>query len=277
MSSLSFTTLAPRGGPRTQSCDRVLQFESTKKLPNEILALGEAERVYAPSPFAARLGSWRHVFAFGLVAGIAGLYALIFLDLQRKGQLNQLADPMILAVFGGLGAVFVGVAIWMTGLKPTTATVYFYHEAAVVAEGDQLTLIPWQLLLWLPGQILTAQGHKFYCGRMQNHDRFEEAIWERSAEFWVPEALKKVHAGETVTCGDLSVSASGIGWKDKTATWEEVTRLVIVHGRVYRLNIGTRGALWDFATIDLYQVPNARAIERLIAEVAPPRLLKPAA
>jgi hypothetical protein len=33
----------------------------------------------------------------------------------------------------------------------------------------------------------------------------------------------------------------------------------------------------NFATIDLYQVPNARAIERLIAEVAPSRLLKPAA
>jgi hypothetical protein len=111
---------------------------------------------------------------------------------------------------------------------------------------------------------------------MEDHDRFEEAIWERSAELWVPEALKKVRAGETVTCGELSVSASAIGWKGKTATWEEVTRLVIVLGQVYRMSISTRAASWKSATIDLYQVPNARAVEQLISQVAPSRLLKSA-
>ena len=276
MSSLSFASFASSGGLRTQACDRVQQFDASE-LPSEIAALGEAERIYAPSPVAAKLGSWRHACAFGMVAGIAGLFALIFLDLQRKGQLDQLADPGVFGVFGIIGASCVGVAIWMTRLKPTTATVFFYRQAAVVAEGDRLTLIPWQHLLWLPGQILTAEGHKFYCGWMEDHDRFEEAIWARSEEFWVPSALKRVRAGETVTAGDLAVSASGIGWKGKTASWDDVTQLVIVVGRVFRLNISTRASsLRSWANIDMYQVPNARAMERLISQVAPSRLLKPA-
>ena len=159
-------------------------------------------------------------------------------------------------------------------LKRTTATVFFYRQAAVVADGDRLVLIPWQHLLWLPGKILTPEGDVFHCGWMQDHDRFEEAIWALSEEFWVPAALKKIQAGQAVPCGDLGISASGITWKGKTAAWEDIARLVIIVGRAYRLNIATKGSWIDWASIDLHQVPNARAIERLISQLAPDRLLK---
>lgn len=276
MNSLSFASLAPSGGLRTQACDRVQQFDASD-LPSEIAALGQAERVYAPNPIAFKLAGWRHLLAFLVVAVIGGLFALIFIGLKQRNQLDQLADPAAWFTFGIIGATAIGVAIWLTTIRATTATVFFYRQAAVVAEGDRLTLIPWQHLLWLPGQILTAEGHKFLCGWMEDHDRFEEAIWARSEEFWVPAALKRVRAGETVTAGDLAVSTSAIGWKGKTASWDDVTQLIILIGRVFRLNISTRASsLRWWASIDMHQVPNARAMERLISQVAPARLLKPA-
>jgi hypothetical protein len=274
MSSLTFAPLGSFSEYSTSACDRVLHFDGSGGMPAEIAALGEAEAIYEPNQIAYKLAGWRHLLAFLVVAVIGGLIALVFVGLAQRGELDQLADPTVWVAFGIIGATAVGVAIWLTTLKRTTATVFFYRQAAVVAEENRLSLIPWQHLLWLPGKILTDDGSTFYCGWMQDHDRFEEAIWAHSDEFWVPAALKKIQAGQTVTCGDLGISGSGITWKGKTASWEDVSRLVIVVGRWYRMNIATSGSWIEWASIDLYQVPNARAIERLISHVAPPRLLK---
>jgi hypothetical protein len=264
------STAAAGGGAR----DGILQFDAGD-VPPEIEALGAPERVHKPSPLGGTLASCRYLFAFLLVGGIGSLFAIIFLELQKKGQLDQLADPYAWTAFGIIGAVALAGAVWLTRIKPATATVFFYAKAAVIADADKLTLIPWQHLLWLPGRILTSEGHAFTCGWMEDHDRFEEAIWERSAEHWVPAALKKVKAGETVTTGDLSLSATHIGVAGKLAAWEEVTSLVIIVGRRYQLNVFTTSWL-AWAEVQLHKVPNARAVERLISSIAPPRLLQPA-
>jgi hypothetical protein len=258
------------GGSR----DGILQFDDGD-VPSEIQALGAPQRVHKPNPLAAKLAGWRYLFAFLLVGGLGSLYALIFLELQKRGQLDQLVDPYAWFTFGIIGAVAVGAAIWLVRLRPATATVFFYPTAAVIADAGKLTLIPWDQLLWLPGRILTSEGHSFACGWMEDHDRFEEAIWERSAEHWVPAALAKVKAGQTVKAGELAVSAAQIGYAGKTAAWEEVTNMILIHGRRYQLNVYTQSWI-AWAEINLYTIPNARAIERLLSSIAPPRLLKPA-
>jgi hypothetical protein len=252
--------------------DGILQF-GAGDVPPEIEALGSPERVHKPSPIGATLGSCRYLFAFLIVLVVGSMFAIVIVEEQKKGQLSQLTDPLVLVVSGIIGASVVGAAIWLTRLKPATATVFFYQEAAVIADANKLTLIPWKHLLWLPGRIFTSEGHNFRCGWMEDHDRFEEAIWERSAEHWVPAALKKVKAGETVMAGDLSLSATHIGFAGKIAAWDEVTSLVIIVGRRYQLNVFTTSWL-AWAEVQLHKIPNARAVERLLTTIAPARLLK---
>ena len=256
------------------SRDGVLQFDAGD-VPAEIEALGPPERVHKPHTLGQKLAGWRYLFACLLVGGIGSLFAIIFLELQKKGQLDQLVDPYAWFTFGIIGAVAIGAAVWLVRIKPATATVFFYAKAAVIADAGKLTLIPWPQLLWLPGRIFTSEGHSFTCGWMEDHDRFEEAIWQRSAEHWVPAALAKVKAGQTVTAGALALSATQIGYAGKSAAWEDVTNLVIIHGRRFQLNVYTQSWL-AWAEINLYTIPNARAVERLISSIAPPRLLKAA-
>ena len=252
--------------------DRVRQFEGSE-MPLEIQALGEPEQIYRPNPLFSSLLRGRYILAALLPAGLAGLYWILFDDLQRKGQLGQLWDPLVLGVFG---AIFLGTVVgsmFLAQMPVTRATVYFYRRAAVVAEGNQLTLIPWKHLLFVRDRISTPEGQQFYCGWLEGHDRFEEQIWEQSAEHWAPAAVARINAGETVTVGDLGVSATHISYKGKTAAWEEVSSLILVVGRLYQMNITTKGSFLPWAWVNMHEIPNARAMQQVITSICPQHLL----
>lgn len=253
---------------------RVLTFDASE-VPPEVASLGQAEAMVRPSAFWGTLVKCRYVLAFLIVAATGGTYAVIFEQARIKGQLDQLLSVPVLAVLGAIGSVFMIMAVLVCRLSPDMATVLFYGEAALVTQGNRCALIPWKQLLWRPGIISTPDGQEFRCTWMENHDRFEERIWALTAEHWVPAALEKIQAGETVTCGDLSISSTHVGYKEKTIPWTDVTGLMIQVGKIYRLVISNSG-FFAWATIDLHQIPNARGIEQLIASVCPRRLLQPA-
>jgi hypothetical protein len=257
--------------------ERVQQFEGDE-IPREVQALGQPERVYRPSPLFSTLLRAKYLLAIAPPAILAGLYWLIYADMSGKGELQKLMDPLVLGVFGGLFVGALALSFFIARMPSTTATVFFYQRAAVVAEGNRLTLIPWKHLLFDRDRIRTPHGPSFYCGWVEDHDRFEERIWELSAEHWLPEALARIQAGETVTAGELGISATHISFQGKTAAWTEVTHLVVVVGRIYQLNISTtQSRLFSWALVNLHNIPNARAVVDLIGKVAPPHLLTEAA
>lgn len=269
----TFSFLPPMPVFLARDVNRVLHF-TADEVPPEVQSLGQAEAMVRPSAVWTTLVKCRYVLAFLIVAATGGTYAVIFEQARIKGQLDQMLSVPGLAVFGGLGLLFLGLAVLVCRMSPDMATVLFYGEAAVVTQGNKCALIPWKQLLWRPGIISTSGGQEFRCTWMENHDRFEERIWALTAEHWVPAALERIQAGETVTCGDLSISSTHVGYKDQTIPWTDVTGLMIQVGKIYRLAISNSG-FFAWATVDLHQIPNARGIEQLIASVCPRRLLQP--
>jgi hypothetical protein len=250
--------------------ERVAEFPASDE-PVEIRALGEPQCVFKPGSLA-NLASFRYPLAALVALGAAGVAVALHQDLVRKNQL----DGNALFVFGVLGALASFVVAVLIALPITTATVFCYSQAAVVADRNKLTLIPWTQLLYSQSRIATPEGRQFYCGWLENFSAFEEQIWDYSAEHWLPAAVARVKAGETVTAGDLAVNAREISYQRKTLAWDQVTRLVLVTGKRYQLNIGANGSWFDWAAIDLHQIPNARSVEQLITSICPSRLLKPA-
>ena len=176
----SFAYLSLPAAFSNSACDRVLQFDGSD-VPPEIEGARPGRANFPPQP-----------------AGIDAGELPVFVRLPARGEPrggrgDDLLGPETQGPIGsdgqsrGVGrvwcdrAVCLAGAVWLARIKPTIATVFFYRQAAVIAEGDRLTLIPWQHLLWLPGRIFTSEGLEFRCGWMEEHDRFEEAVWERSA------------------------------------------------------------------------------------------------
>jgi len=155
--SQSFTYSSGLSVRPSSACDRVLEFQGDD-VPPEIQALGPPERVHRPSPLLCTLVSCRYLFYLLFLAGIGTGFVLIYQEMKLKNQLDQLTDPWVLAGAGLLGALALGGAVAMTRIPVTRATVFFYPRAAVVAEGNKLTLIPWKHLLVFPDRICTSEG-----------------------------------------------------------------------------------------------------------------------
>ncbi|HZN34102.1 MAG TPA: DUF6585 family protein [Pirellulaceae bacterium] len=249
------------------SADQVREYPGSD-VPPEIQALGSPREVHRPGSFAA-LANFRYPLAALVVAAFGGLAYILYQDLASKNQL----DGNALFVFAVIGALAVSFAALILRIPVTNSTVFFYSRAAVVAQKDKLTLIPWKQLLYRRSTISTPEGRQFYCGWLESFDTFEERIWEYSAEHWLPEAEAKIKAGETVKVGELAISAKDISYQGRTTTWDRVTRLLLLVGRVYQLHISTKDTWCQWATIDMHQIPNARAVQQLITNICPPHLL----
>ncbi|MCI0359807.1 MAG: hypothetical protein L0211_15125 [Planctomycetaceae bacterium] len=274
--TFSLTNPLPAPALSHPRVDGVQVFEGDA-VATEIEALGLPEYIHRPQPLYAAFVKCRYVLALLLLAATGGTLAFLYEQIRMEGQLGQLNDPWVMGGMGLVGAIVLAGAVCLTRISGAKASVFFYDEAALVVEGKKKTLIPWTQLLWHSGRIWTEGGQQFRCAWMEDHDRFEERIWAKTSEHWVPAQLAKIRAGQTVTCGELSLSATHVGCEGKTASWDDVTKLVIdINNYFHSLTIFTSHSSWtSWAFADLRTMPNRRGMEELIAQVCPSHLLVP--
>src|SRR5688572_7361612 len=122
---LPFNYLAPMPTLSRPDAGRVIHF-SADEVPPQVESLGEVEALFRPSPLWMTLVNCRYVIAFLILAATAGTYVVIYQQAQIKGQLDQVLSMPVLSVFGGIGFVFLTMAVLVCRLSPDIATVLFY-------------------------------------------------------------------------------------------------------------------------------------------------------
>src|SRR5262249_4391812 len=90
----------------------------------------------------------------------------------------------------------------------------------------------------------------------------------------LPKALSKISQGKSVNFGPFTLRGSGLKYKDRKASWNDVTSMKITNYRGdIRLTIYTKGRLFAWCWCNIYNIPNFDTFYDVICRTAPEHLL----
>jgi hypothetical protein len=101
-----------------------------------------------------------------------------------------------------------------------------------------------------------------------------QAICQRVNGVMLPRVLSNVADGKSVEFGPFTLRRSGLKYKDRKASWNDVTSMKIVNNRgEIRLTIYTKARLFPWCWCNIYKIPNFDTFYDAICRTAPDHLL----
>jgi hypothetical protein len=160
--------------------------------------------------------------------------------------------------------------------------VILYPDALVHVRKKEFTVIRWEDVRTLDApasksrwRVTASDGRQIELpGWIEDDGTAIESTIERVTAVLLPKFLERIEAGKKVSFGPFGVSKRAVYFKGKKADWDDVTRMRILTGRVYCLQIYC-GWFLPWCTFSLLTAPNGQLVYELIRRVAPARLLKP--
>ena len=238
------------------------------------------------------------MFVLGALMCVAGLVALGFFQFRPP----KTEDPRLLLIVAGvafvLGALMIGLGLFhrrsdreagADANRPTSNTTppdlyLVYADGLATVTRNAFEFLAWSDVkevssVWrgmdrclaVTGvddrQIVVSNG-------FTNAGELNQAIYQRVNALLLPKALKQIEAGKSAKFGPFAISRSGLKYKDRKASWDDITSMKIQsHGGDRRLTIYAKGTLLRWCWYDLSKVPNEQTFLDALARTAPKRLL----
>jgi hypothetical protein len=239
------------------------------------------------------------VFGFAAFAFVAAL-VLAWVYFYRPPQ-NE--DPIFVLAAAGFFLLF-GVVLVIAALyerlslnePPAEATIadsptsvpdmYLVYSdgLAAVKDGDS------EFLAWNEVREVAFVWRKMeYQTVIRGGDDREMIVWSGFSEMGelqlaiaqqvnkclLPKVLKRIADGKAVKFGALTLSRSGLKYKDRRANWDDITSLKIdVHGGDRRFIVWTRGSLLRWCWCEVHNISNWDTFYDALCRTAPDHLLQ---
>jgi hypothetical protein len=159
-----------------------------------------------------------------------------------------------------------------------------YEDGLVIVTGDTFEFLAWtdikevgrtwkRLDAFLT---LTDNGDRSFriANGYSNMGELRLAIFQKVNRCLLPKALKRIDAGKSVKFGPFAVSGGGLKYKDRTASWDDVTSMKL---QTYRgqtsITIYVRGRLLWWCWHDIHEVSNHETFYDVLCRTAPEHLL----
>jgi hypothetical protein len=235
--------------------------------PPEVAALGSPEYVLSLSPiYTFPTENW----AAFVAAGLAIFFGAAVLTVALGPHVN--AATFLLAISGLLVAFVPALAY---AKRPQSVPGYaVYAKVLVITEGQDFTVIPWDAIEeWsaFGGSFKTADGQSFVLSpHVSGWSAIIGKVYESLTARKMPAMLETLRRGESVTFGDITISAETLRYGSQTIRWEDVTSFVYVINRgLYRIH--QHGALLP-NLLFTGTIPNGWLLHAAIAAACPDRL-----
>ncbi len=240
-------------------------------------------------------------------AGLFGLAALMFVAgwcwiwaFYYRPPKNE--DPRFLLIAAGVTFIFslalaVGGAFYrrspdkddaastkIKANKQVPDAYLVYPDGLAAVTGDTFEFLAWSEIeevgwFWvnMDRQLVltgTDERHLVVWNGFTNTGELRQAICQRVNEILLPVTLSKIAEGKSVAFGPFTLRRSGLKYKDRKASWDDVTSMKITNHRGdVRLTIYTTGRLLAWCWCDVYKIPNWDTFYDALCRTAPEHLL----
>jgi hypothetical protein len=237
------------------------------------------------------------LFGFGAFLFLGGL-ALLWMYFYRPPQ-NE--DPRFVLIAAG-GAFVLSVGMVVAGffyrpadkssdpgtkgakLSKTVPDLYLvYPDGLAAVTGDAHEFLPWKDVtevasVWinLDRQLVVRDGDRqvVVWNGFTEMGELRQAIYQNVNRHLLPRTLRRISEGKSVQFGPFTLRRSGLKYKDRKASWDDITSMKIVNYRGdVRLTIYTRGRLLAWCWCDVHQIVNYHTFSDALCQTAPEHLL----
>lgn len=259
----------------------------------EIEELGEPTSVHPPAEWLRTLDQFsdpERVVPW-VLAGLFIVVGGVLFQQYWSGAWGAGGPAVALPIGGAVSmALAVGSAAygWRAIGRPVKVvdrpTYYFYPDALVVETAGSTEVFRWEDVDELLAPAATAKGFRLVARDGRQVDFFQsveewgqliQSTIARVTAEKLPAALEALAAGETLRFRNLGIRREGLSNKDKQIDWSAVTAMVLlVRPGASLLTVRKSGALLDWCSMDLLEMPNNQLVYELLVRTAPKHLLK---
>jgi hypothetical protein len=159
-----------------------------------------------------------------------------------------------------------------------------YADGLAAVTGDTFVFLAWEEVKevasdWvkMDRQLVVTDGDDrqiIVWSGFTEMGELRQAICQKVSELLVPKALAKISQGKPVHFGPFTLRRSGLGYKGRKASWDDITSMKITNHRGdVRLTIYTRGRLLAWCWCAVHTVPNWDTFYDTLCRTAPEHLL----
>jgi hypothetical protein len=231
-----------------------MTVQQGKSIPPDVLQLATTHHLGKPQLAVA--GETSGMLVFSLIG--SGFFAVGFgiLTLLSAGYAISSAyyNVLELSLFlGGATAFFLLLALraWRELQAARGSNYYVFSDGLIVQQGSTSNACSWKDIaaVWQAAYRLIVNGvpvtrytYTLDCtdGRMlklswrtEQMRQLGTHIVRSVAEQQLPQALRELHAGQTLNFGSFSLSLGGLTYKKATLPWNEVRKVEVNNGTVF--------------------------------------------